>query len=171
VLPSNPRGGSSGYLRFFALAILIPYFLFNTDFLFEVTGSQQFAVNDSPSSVALSSYRLDMPVFNQEEAKAATYLRQVIDDDTLVCADRCGTVILSAQLFGQVAKLPDSGEVPDGVYIFLRSWNVDKQEILVVVSHGVQKVFNHVNLNEMPALLDGRRLIYNSGSAQVWSPR
>lgn len=171
VLPSNLRGGSSGYLRFFALAILIPYFLFNTGFLFEVTGSQQFAVNDSPSSLALSSYRLDMPVFSQEEAKATTYLRQVMDNDDVVYADNWGRLILYEQLFWQVGILPDSGEVPDDAYIFLRTWNVERQEILVMVSHGVQKVFKHINLNEMPALLKGRKLIYDNGGAQIWAPR
>jgi len=170
---SPPHSGESSvvYLRFFALAILIPYFLLSSGFFFEITGSQQFAMNDSPSSLALSSYRLDMAVFNQEEAEAVNYLAGIIDDDTLVCADRWGRVILCDQLLGQVAGLPDSGEVPDNVYIFLRSWNVDKQEILVVVRHGVQKVFKHVNLSEMPALLDGRKLIYDNGGAQIWAPR
>jgi len=173
VLSSNPRDNNLAYLRFFALAILIPYFLFNTGFFFEVTSSQQFAVNDSPSSVALSSYRLDMPVFSQEEAEAAFYLRQVMDDDALAYADRWGRNILYDQLFGQVAELPDSGEVPEDAYIFLRTWNVEKQEILVVVFHRVRtgKEFKHVNLNEMPALLEGRRLIYDNGGAQIWSPK
>ncbi len=173
VLASSPHSGESSlvYLRFFTLAILIPFFLLNAGFFFEVTGSQQFAMNDSPSSVALSSYRLDMAVFNQEEAEAVNYLAGIIDDDTLVGADRWGRLILIDQLGGQVAQFPDSGEVPDNVYIFLRSWNVDKQEILVVVHHGVQTVFKHVNLNEMPALLDGRKLIYDNGGAQIWAPR
>ena len=80
-------------------------------------------------------------------------------------------MILCDQLVLQVAQLPDSGKVPDNVYIFLRSWNVDKQEILVMVRLGGHKVFKHVNLNEMPALLDGRKLIYDNGGAQIWAPR
>ena len=177
VLSSLPHSSenSLGYLRFFTLAILIPYFLFNTGFFFEVTGSQQFAVGDSPSSMALSSYRLDMAVFSQEDAEAAVYLRQIMDDDDLVYADQWGSLILCAQLLEQVGILSDSEEVPDDAYIFLRTWNVDKQEILVLVFHtvkiyGIQTEFKHINLSEITSLLDERRLIYDNG-AQIWAPR
>lgn len=171
-LITSPSGeSSSNYLRFFALAILIPYFLLSSGFFFEVTGSQQFAMNDSPSSPALSSYRLDMAVFNEEEAEAASYLLQIMDEDDTVCADRWGVEILSDQLFEQTARLPSSGEAPDDSYIFLRSWNVDKQEVMVIVNYGVRQVLKHVSLSELPALLEGRRLIYDNGGAQIWSPR
>ena len=169
--PSRSGEGSSVYLRFFTLAILIPYFLLSSGFFFEVTGSQQFAMNDSPASPALSSYRLDMAVFNQEEAEAVDYLVSIMDNDDVVCADRWGAAILCEQLYWQVAVLPNLGKAPDYVYIFLRSWNIDKQEILIKVRHGVQGVLKHVNLNETPTLLEGRELIYDNGGAQIWSPR
>ena len=63
--------------------------------------------------------------------------------------------------------------MPEDAYIFLRTWNVEKQEILVIVSHRVrtEKEFKHVNLNEMPALLEGRKLVYDNDGTQIWSPR
>lgn len=162
---------SPAYSTFLALAILMPYFLFNSGFFFEVTGSQRFAVNDSPSSMALSSYRLDMAVFSQKDAEATTYLTQVMDDDDIVYADRWGWLIIADQLSGQVRGIRDSGEVPEDAYIFLRTWNVDKQEILIVVFHRVQTESKHINLSELPALLEGRKLIYDNSGAQIWAPR
>jgi len=53
----------------------------------------------------------------------------------------------------------------------LRTWNVDKQEILVTVLHGVQTELKHINLSDMPALLEGRSLLYDNGAAQIWAPR
>jgi len=170
---SSPHSSenSSGYLRFFTLAILIPYFLFNSGFFFEVTGSQRFAVNDSPSSMALSSYRLDMAVFSRKDAEAVTYLAKVMDSDDVVYADQWGRGLLYEQLFEQVRQILDSRKVPDDAYIFLRTWNVDKQEIRVCVFHGAQGRSGHISLSDMPELLSGRKPIYNNGSAQIWAPR
>jgi uncharacterized membrane protein len=170
-LSSQPRGNNSAYLRVFALAILIPYFLFTSGFVSEVTGNELWLTEDTPHSPALSSYWLDMQVFNRKEAEAAIYLRQIMGDDTIVYVDRWGRLILYEQLLWQVAELPASGEVPEDAYIFLRSWNIDKREVLVAEFYGVQREYKHINLSEMPALLEGRELIYDNGGAQIWSPR
>jgi uncharacterized membrane protein len=170
-LSSQPRGNNSAYLRVFALAILIPYFLFTSGFISEVTGNELWLTEDTPHSPALSSYWLDMQVFNRKEAEAAIYLRQIMGDDTTVYADRWGRLILYEQLYWQVAELPASGEVPEDAYIFLRTWNIDKREVLVMEFYGVQREYKHINLSEMPALLEGRELVYDNGGAQIWSPR
>ena len=92
-------------------------------------------------------------------------------DETIVYADRWGRLILYEQLFWQVAELPASGEVPEDAYIFLRTWNIDKREVIVIVRHGAQREYKRINLVEMPALLEGRELIYDNGGAQIWSPK
>jgi len=169
-LSANQDGTSPGYLRFLALAVLVPYFLFNSGSLFELTSSQLYGVTDSPSSLALSSYRLDMPVFDQNEAEAANWLAESIDDSTLVYADEFGRLLLYDRLYGQVRIIPDSGEVAEEAYIFLRTWNVERQELRIAPRHGVQVRFEHVSLSDMPALLEGHRLVYNNGAAQIWAP-
>lgn len=170
-LSTNPNGSNSACLRFLAVAILIPYFLFNAGFFFEVTGSERYGVNDSPSSMALSSYRFDMPVFNQKEAKAISYLAGRIDDDAPVYADKYGRLLLYDRLYGQVGIIPALGEVPKDSYIFLRTWNIERGEINVLVRTGVQGKHEHVKLSDIPGLFENRKLIYDNGSAQIWAPR
>jgi uncharacterized membrane protein len=145
--------------------------MFTSGFVSEISGDESWLTIDTPHSPALSSYRLDMPVFSNREAEAALYLRQIMDDDATVYADRYGRLILADQLWGQVGQVRSSETAPEDAYVFLRTWNVDKEEMLVVESHGVQRKYKHIGLSEMPELLEGRRLIYDNGSAQIWSPR
>ena len=170
-LSTDPNGNAPAYLRFLTLAILVPYFLFTSGFLFEVTGSERYGENDSPSSIALSSYRLPMPVFNQKEAEAATWLVGRIDDNTLVYADEFGRLLLYERLLDQVGIIPASGEVPENGYIFLRTWNTGKGEINVVEYQGVQRICKGMNLSDMPMVLNERRSIYSNSSAQIWAPK
>lgn len=169
--------GRSGpaFLRVFILAVLIPFFLFNTGFFFEVTGSERFAVNDSPSSMALSSYRLDMAVFAREDADAVLYLTRIIGDG-VVYADQWGRLIIYDRILEPVGEITASGKAPDDAYIFLRTRNVEQQELFIRVFHslpryGIQMEFKHLRLDEIPSLLYGRELIYDNGGAQIWSPR
>jgi len=170
-LSTNPNGNNLVYLRFLALAILIPYFLFNTGFLFEVTGSERYGVNDSPSSIALSSYRLDMPVFTQKEAEAVAWLAQGVDDDTPVYGDEYGRLLLYEWFLPQVGIIPASGEVPEEAYIFLRTWNRERLQMRIMVRDGAQRKLAHVSLNEVATLFENREVIYDNGSAQIWAPR
>jgi uncharacterized membrane protein len=164
---NNVGGNNSTYLRFLALAILIPYFLFNSGFISEIRCPELHIPRDTPHSRALSSYRLDMPVFNQKEAEAVIYLAQIIDDDDLVYGDIYGRLLLRDRLFPQVELISDIEEVPQDAYIFLRTWNIEKQEINIVVQHGAQKTQEYVKLSNMPELLESRQLIYNNGWAQI----
>ncbi|MFO7996362.1 MAG: DUF2206 domain-containing protein, partial [Dehalococcoidia bacterium] len=136
---TSPGSNSSAYLRFLALAILIPYFLFNSGFISEIGGGKQYIPNDTPHSFALSSYWLDMPVFSQQEAEAAGYLSDIMEEDDLVCADEYGRLLLRDRLHPQLGRIPHSGEAPEEAYVFLRNWNVDRQELLIRIRRGVRK--------------------------------
>lgn len=170
-LSADTNVGSSTYLQVLTLAILIPYFLFTSGFIFEIGGSQAYGINDTPSSIALSSYRLDMPVFDQKEAEAAQWLVTNVDGNTRVYGDFFGAFLLFERPFGQIGTIPAFEEVPDNAYIFLRTWNVKKQEIMVVSRSGVQWILNHVSLSHIPALLEDRQVIYDNGCARILAPR
>jgi len=171
-LSTNPNGNNSAYLRFLVLAILIPYFLFNTGFFFELTRSSELlGARETPSSCALSSYRVDMFTFNQKEAEAVAWLAQGLDGNTPVYGDQFGTLLLHDRFYGQVGGIPASGEVPEDAYLFLRSWNIEEQEIAVFVRHGVQKKTVHINLSDMPTLLENREITYDNGGAQILTPK
>lgn len=159
-------------LIFVALVVLIPYFLFNSGLPFELTRSSELVgARGIPSSWALSSYRVDMFTFNEKEAEAIAWLAQRLDGNTPVYGDHFGRLLLCDRFYGQVGTIPASGEVPDEAYVFLRRWNIEKQQIAVVVRRGVQKKTVHIDLSDMPTLLDNREIGYDNGDAQIWVPR
>lgn len=167
-LSTNPDKRSA-YPRFLALAILIPYFIFTTGFVFEVGGCKQYC--SVPKSMALSHYRLDTAVFNQKEADAVAFLVGKIDDNTPVFGDEHGRLLLYDQLYGQVGIISASGEVPENALVFLRTRNIQRQEIAVTVFVGPSGKVEYVTLNHMPSLLKNRHVIYNNGGAQILAPK
>lgn len=180
-LQHSDIGTNSAPLMFVALALLIPYFLFNSGFLSEITGDEHYPAYDSPHSWALSSYRLDMPVFNQKEADAAAWLAHLLDDDIPVYADFFGRLPLNDHLYhrengyryhqsAEIGLIPASGKVPEEAYIFLRKWNLEKQELQLITRVGYQRTFKHFNLGDFPMLFENREVIYNNGNAQILAP-
>lgn len=166
-LATNANTGSLIYLRFLALAVLIPYFLFNSGFVYEVSGF------DKPFCPALSGYRADMSVFNQREAEAAIWLSHNLPDSSLVYADAYAARLLWERLYEQVGEVPISGEIPRQAYIFLRTWNIDTAEVTVREYKGVQLTYSHVSLSNMPALegrLKDSGVIYNNGGTKILAP-
>jgi len=180
------RAGASGfnlakadnnqaYLRFLTLAILIPYFLFTSGFVFEVTGHEVTDKVDTPYSIALSSYRVDVGgVFNWQDGAGADWLAQTLGSEHAVYADWHSFLLLYEQtkLFGQLFFFPrDMGKVPEDSYFYFRTWNIDKQEIILGVGVGLRQP---VGFNEVPELLSAiecKNRIYDNGGAQILAPR
>jgi uncharacterized membrane protein len=148
----------------------MPYFLFTSGFLSEITNNELYPGNDIPHSWALSSYNLDMPVFGQKEVDAAAWLAQNVDDDTPIYADWFGQLLLNEHLYYQdtdIERIPANGEVPEEAFIFLRKWNIEKHQIRIETRDRAQRIYKHVNLSDMPMLFENRKIIYDNGSAQI----
>jgi len=178
---SSLRGSlnhSSAYLSLVTIAIIIPSFLFHTGFIFEVSGSNlgtSTNIYDQPWTRALSGYRIDTAIFNQEEAAAIRYLSKIVDDKTPIYADEYGFILLYEQFpKEQVYVINSSGEVPDDAYIFLRTRNIRNKEIAIAELQGVQREVIHLSIDSLPALsqrLENGPLIYENGAAQIVAPR
>ena len=172
--PFNFSRPSSNYLGFLALGVLIPYFLFNTGFFFEVTGSELYNVVDSPSSEALSSYRMDMKVPNYREYAATEWLPGVVDDKTRIYADSWGHRQYNVTLYGRTHGFPlDIRLLPENFYVYLRTWNITKNEAVFLFRHGEQIKFRHRSFDAFPELsnlINNKNLIYNNGGAHVLGP-
>jgi len=173
--PVNPSITSPIYLRFLALGVLIPYFLFNAGFMFEVTKSELYNVVDTPASEALSSYRVDMKVCNYREHAAMEWLSDVADDKYMIIADDYASLFLSSVFYGEVVSsiLYNVKEIPENAYIFLRTWNIEKNEMPDKLIRGQQIRFEHISFDAIPGLselINSASLIYNNGGAQVLTP-
>lgn len=172
--PFNPIHPTSNYLSFLALGVLIPYFLFNTGFIFEVTRSELYNVVDTPSSAALSGYRMDMKVCNYREHAAIEWSAGVAGKELPIYGDHYAKLSLRSSLYSQArAFSPDATRIPEDAYIFLRTWNVDRNEAVFLMSRGEHIKFKHTSFDDLPELsrlISGKNLIYNNGGVQVLAP-
>jgi uncharacterized membrane protein len=162
------------YVTFIALVLLIPYFFFNTGFFFELIKSEAYNVVDTPSSRALSSYRVDMEVTNGRENAAVQWLPGVVDKNSFITGDQYGMLSLRFSLYHQAKAFPPGvKDVPGNAYIFLRTWNLEKNEAIFLIRKGEKVRFKHLSLDDLPELSEqivGRHLIYNNRGAQVLAP-
>jgi uncharacterized membrane protein len=169
---------NQGFLGFMALGILIPYFLFTSGFIYEVTGQKVTDKIDTPYSIALSSYRLDLTgVFYWQDGTAAEWLAQNVADGANVYSDHHATKLLRLygvhEFPGRVAYLSrDVNELWKTGYIYFTTWNMDKREISLEVPRraGLRE---HIGFDDIPGLTDiieGKDRVYNNGGAQVLAP-
>ena len=173
-LPFDFIRPSSNYMRFLALGVLIPYFLFNTGFIFEMARSELYNVVDTPSSIALSNYRIDMKGSNYREHVVNEWLPGVVDDKTQIYVDEYGKLQRSIALFRRMEVFPpDVTHIPENSYIYLRTWNIDKNEIAIMIMRGELIKFGHVSFDALPELsrlISSKNLIYSNSGAQVLAP-
>ncbi len=165
-------------LRFLTLAVLIPYFLFTSGFIFEVTGHEVTDRIDSPYSIALSSHRVDVSgVFNWQDGAGAEWLWQRLNDEDIVYTDLHGWLFLGyetkpwSQIFGYIGHPYYMSRVLKDSYIYFRTWNIDRQEITYPA--GIAGCRKSVSFGEagVDDLIKSRNRIYNNGGAQVLAPR
>jgi len=165
---------NQAYLRFVTLAVLIPYFLFTSGFIFEVTGHEVTDRIDSPYSIALSSYRVDVGgVFNRQDGVGTDWLRQRLDDEDTAYADLFGWLSLCYESFfvDQVFCFPwDMSQMPRDSYIYFRTRNIERQEITYAA--GIVGCRESVSFSEagVNTLIKSKNRIYNNGGAQILAP-
>ena len=165
---------NEAYLRFLTLAVLIPYFLFTSGFIFEVTRHKVTEKIDSPYSIALSSYRVDVGgVFNWQDGAGDDWLWQRLSDEDTVYTDLYGWLFIGYETKSkQISGFPrDMGQVPEDSYIYFRTQNIYRQEITYIgETYGCRKSvsFSEAGVND---LIKSKNRIYNNGGAQVLAPR
>lgn len=111
--------------------VIIVYFLFHSGVVFEVTKSKALNQYDTPSTLILSSHRIDSPHWKESEYKALQWFLETIGEETIYRDSYTG------QLFGHLAvdykiveSLTSDTIVPQGAYIFLREHNTKTGELV-----------------------------------------
>lgn len=165
--------GSPIPLKFITLVVLVPYFLFSTGFVFDITGHGQEAIGTGniPASTSLSYGKIDTPHYNQQEVICAHWLAGLKDDHTVVYGDmRYSTPLLSVWLWKHVRDFGDLKKIPNSAYIYFRTWNVEEREVLASIECGLQPKSGYVSFQDNPELFhifESRNKIYDNGGAQV----
>ena len=158
------------YIALLLSAVLILYFLFNTGFIYEVTG-------DTPSSIALSLGKMNVSnntaleiwlhgeVDSKQDVFGATWLSENRNASFIVYADLISQshVLVS---YGMIPKndvyvMSNSTQIIEASYIYLGQLNV-KDSIMV---NQQSQPWNTTNIS---TLLQQANLIYSNGAGQVY---
>ena len=175
---ANRDGRFPGLITLF---VLIPYFLLTSGLVYEVTGLDITDNIDTPYSIALSSYRLDLSgIFYPQDGIAASWFSRHSDEKTSLATDQHSHRIIQMHSYrGSLSAiyLVDDSLAADS-YIYLTRWNVAKNELAFAMYPGLVKtnagLRKHLSLGEihwLQAAIDEKDLIYNNGGARILAPR
>lgn len=133
------------------------YLLFNIGWIYEIAG-------DSPTSFSLNN-GLDYPKFNDRDVAGKEWLYQVsrIKDNGYIYADGFRWLLLLS-CFGRnnLDTFPESfDQISRNSYIYLSTYNICKNEILLIVDH----ISEYVNYD---LYISSKNLIYSNGGAEVY---
>ncbi len=62
-------------------------------------------------------------------------------------------------------------KVLEDSYLYLRTWNIDKQEVILGIGIGLRQPVGFNYAPELLSAIEGKNRIYNNGGAQVLAPR
>jgi uncharacterized membrane protein len=152
-------------LRFLVLFILIPYFIFNSGAVFELSRSQTTHFINMPYSIALSSYRVDLStVFTRQDVVAADWLSTVSNH-------RLYADIHGCQLFYTYRETRNTGELTSSSCIYLRTWNARNKVWTIGTAYAARQSIGFGDLPWLSKAIEESDRIYNNGGAQVFLHR
>lgn len=148
------------YLRIIAVLILIPYLLFFTGFIYEVTG-------DTQTSISLAPENFSYTITREQDIIAARWLSEKNSRATIKCDDHAHK-ILSAYGFFPKSQLvifnPQDIEKTEVNFVFLSRGNAMQDEILVYYETDKEYKSQRVSL-ENETLFQQDNKIYDNGSS------
>ena len=155
---------------FIAVFVLVPYFIFCSGLVFELSGQKVTDRIDTPYSIALSRHRLDLTgSFSARDGAAARWLSsRTADSNSLFTDYHTGLLLQFNSVPGRYQTLePATASLPSNSYILLTAWNTSSRELTYAISPGLRK---YVSIVELPIFNPVNRnldLIYNNSGARV----
>jgi len=144
------------------LVVLIPFFFFQTGFIYEVAKEESY-------SLPLSAYRFDtmklvsMGVLSESEVSSGVWLSQYRNLSRFVYADIESGSIFDYSGVQNGVWLSLGVPVRSGSYVYLRQYNV--YDGIVFSSYGSVGVFN---VSQIVPSLDTTNIIYSSSSCEIY---
>jgi len=153
---------SPAVVQFLVLAVLIPYFIFNSGVVFELSRSQTTNFIDTPYSIALSSYRVDVTTtFTKQDIAAADWLFKVADENYTISADyHGGKIFLHYGLFY-------SDNISSPGYIYLRTWNNENRMLTFGTVYAGRQQVSFDDIPGFSQAIDNGNIIYDNNGARV----
>jgi uncharacterized membrane protein len=145
------------------LCVLIPFFLIQTGFVYEITKEESY-------SLPLSSYRIDamtitnMGVLTETEVSGGMWLSKYANRNATVYADVTAGSIFVCTVLPIPCLLYWGDPLPSGDYVYLRNYNIASGKLFSTFGQSVS-----YNLTQTSPSLDDSDLIYSSGSCEVYN--
>ncbi len=175
--------------RVLTIVVLIPYFLFTTGVVFEVTQETDLTSITMPYSHALSADRIDTTgLYTDNDVEVRDWVKA--EGAFPVYGDLWGSAVLfevqsnlgteantllpevswyvNSFVYREGADGPEA--VPDDSYIYLRERNVDREEITYQAGVGLRRTRSYEDAGFWDVLA-GRTILYQAGSARVYGPK
>ncbi len=167
------------------LIILIPYFLFTSGLIFEVSKVDNIEKLEIPYVHALSAIRVDTTgIATQSDGAAREWLLANRDESYEIFGD-IHAIYFLVERFGPVSGLNYFpwylDAIPNDSYIFLREWNGFNGKVTYWTGVGVRKSVPYTQLDwstkeknrpdYWKKLLDGREILYEKGEAKIYGPK
>jgi len=140
------------------LIILIPYFLFQTEFLYEITGQDSWSLPLSKYRIGLRAYT-SFKVVDEQDVYGAEWLSKNImgSERKLIYGDESSGTILTCTLLGhKIEFLRNSTEVQPSSFIYLRRVNL------------IYEIIGVWNITNFSTILSDMNVIYSNGGCSIY---
>jgi uncharacterized membrane protein len=161
------------------LAVVTPYYIFNSGMVYEMAKLEQVGFVDVPYSIALSGERSDIAtVFDDEDIEAADWLKTNITGDDVLYGDTHGARLL-IQKFGvfmsphlmiggcmQTGKVQSLEGMTDDAkgYMLLRKLNVDNDIITAQGEYGCRMTYDLSDYGIVSQKIDDGEIVFDNGA-------
>ncbi len=152
---------SRGYFTVITLAVFLPYYLFISGFVFEVTKSTDLHTIDTPYSFALSNYRTNIVgAFTRDDINVAEWIAQH-ENLRPMLTDYSGYTLLQGINDGRgidaLITPPTTSH-----YVFITTWSTEHQKLVFGRNGGLRYY------QSLPSYID---VVYKQGGAVVYEVR
>lgn len=163
------------FYSLFTVFILIPFFLFNTGFIFEIT-NEKYVPGTIPVSMSLSNYRVDFTDYYWKEAAGCKWLSDRCNKKTIVYGDHYSVLLLNDWLNGVTLKTFSTDiealfeEIQNKFCIFLREWNIVQGEALLKDVRGAELFEKRISISDcqhLSNMINYKNLVYDNSGSQI----
>lgn len=157
---NNTNLSYSTLIKLTILLVLIPYFLFTSGAVFEVTDSQK-------TSLSLSLYDKDSRFYTLPETSGSNWFNQKCVKDYPVYNDGpISSILLKSTQKYYKDSLSTTKPLGGRSYLFLRRWNIITDTALIYSKQGLAP--EYLNLDEVPLLTFYKwNSVYNNGESKL----
>jgi uncharacterized membrane protein len=143
------------------LVILIPYFLFQTGFVYEVTKTESYSVPLNSYRMGVSSYMYGVPYW--ADVASAEYLSRVTDNGTPNIYADTTSILVTLTSYGMIyrgdmQRLSNVTQIAAKNLVYLSHVNVVEN---LVLGGAVWNTTDILNMNEI-------NMVYNNGQSEIF---